>query len=215
MTTIEIPLKYTKTDEYIIPPHGFCPGCGVALGIRYFLKAIGDKVILVQPPGCTAPSVMRALIHNGKPIDNIGSPFGNTAMFAGGAKSALVAQGDTETIVATWSGDGATFDIGFGALSAAAERDDDILYVCNDNEAYQNTGNQRSSASPWMTINTTNPAGFPKMEFKKDIIYFGGQDFESNRKVIEVKSRLRNIMNMLLLGEIVAVSYWIWIVAVG
>jgi pyruvate ferredoxin oxidoreductase beta subunit/2-oxoisovalerate ferredoxin oxidoreductase beta subunit len=170
MTTIDVPLKYTSTDEYIKPPHGFCPGCGAALAIRYFLKAIGDKVILVMPPGCTAPSVIRALEHNGEPIDTVGSPFGNVAFIAAGIKSGLIAKGDTETQVIGWAGDGATFDIGFSAVSAAAERNDDIIYVCYDNEAYQNTGNQRSSASPWRTINTTNPPGAPKMEFKKDIM---------------------------------------------
>ncbi len=169
MTTTNIQLRYTE-DEYIKPPHGFCPGCGAALALRYFLKAVGDKIVLIIPPGCTAPAVIGKLEHKGVPIDTIGSPFGNVSIIAGGVKSALVLSGDTETQVVGWAGDGATFDIGFGAVSAAAERNEDIIYVCYDNEGYQNTGNQRSSASPWQTINTTNPAGMPKMEFKKDIM---------------------------------------------
>ena len=73
--------------------------------------------------------------------------------------------------VVAWTGDGAAFDIGFGALSAAAERNEDIIYVCNDNEAYQNTGNQRSSATPQGVTTTTNPFPSFKMEPKKDIIW--------------------------------------------
>jgi len=109
------------------------------------------------------------MMHEGKRLDSIGSPFGNIAMFAGGISSGLRAQGNTDTIVVGWGGDGATFDIGFGGISASAERNEDILFICVDNEGYQNTGNQRSSASPWMSTNTTNPSGFAKMEFKKDI----------------------------------------------
>ena len=166
MTTIETPLKYSNTPEYIVPPTGYCPGCAFGLSLRYFLKAIGPKVIIHTLPGCFGS---RRLEYSGKPIDLTGSPCGNAASFCAGLSSALEAQGDTETVVVPWTGDGATFDIGMGAVSAAAERNDNMLYVCNDNEAYQNTGNQRSSASPWMTTNATNPNSAPKMEFKKDV----------------------------------------------
>ena len=77
--------------------------------------------------------------------------------------------GDTETQVIAWAGDGGTFDIGIQALSAAAERNDDILYVCYDNEAYMNTGIQRSSATPTGAWTTTTPVKFPKDQPKKDI----------------------------------------------
>jgi len=97
------------------------------------------------------------------------SLFGNAGSFAAGLSSALEAQGDTETVVVPIIGDGGTFDIGLGAISAAAERNDNMLFVCKDNEGYQNTGNQRSSASPWMSTNTTQPPGFAKAEYKKDI----------------------------------------------
>ena len=67
--------------------------------------------------------------------------------------------GDTETTVLAWAGDGGTFDIGLQSLSGAAERNEDILYVCYDNEAYMNTGIQRSSSTPWGAWTTTTPAG--------------------------------------------------------
>jgi pyruvate/2-oxoacid:ferredoxin oxidoreductase beta subunit len=166
MTMTEIQLKYSRTPEYIIGPTGYCPGCPFGLSLRYFLKATGPNVIIHTLPGCFSS---RRLEHEGKPIDITGSPFANASSFCAGVSSALEAQGDTDTVVVPWAGDGATFDIGMGQVSAAAERNDNILYVCNDNEAYQNTGNQRSSAAPWMSTNATNPAGAAKLEFKKDM----------------------------------------------
>jgi pyruvate/2-oxoacid:ferredoxin oxidoreductase beta subunit len=169
----ETPLRYDDI-EYIEPPHGFCPGCSVALALRYFLKVVGDKVVLVMPPGCAAPSVLfpkRSLIHNGKMLDIVSCPFGSAAIFSGGIKTALEARGDKETEVIAWAGDGATFDIGFGGVSAAAERNEDIIYVCYDNEAYMNTGNQRSSATPWGARTSTNPPPTPKNEHKKDMMW--------------------------------------------
>ena len=169
----ETHLRYSDT-EYIQPPHGFCPGCGVVLALRYFLKALGGKVILVMPPGCASPSVLfpkRSLIEDGRLIDIVACPFGSTAIFAGGIKTALVARGDSETLVIGWAGDGATFDIGLSGVSAAAERNEDIIYVCYDNEAYMNTGNQRSSATPWGAKTSTNPPPAKKDESKKDMMW--------------------------------------------
>ena len=172
MNTTEKALRYND-KEYIRPPHGFCPGCGVALGLRYFLKAIGGKVVLVTPPGCSAPSISfpkPSLFTDDKLIDVIHCPFGSAAIFAGGIKTALEARGDYETQVVAWAGDGATFDIGFGAVSAAAQRNDDIIYVCYDNEAYMNTGNQQSGSTPSGAQTTTSvPHG---MDYKdKDLIW--------------------------------------------
>lgn len=169
MTMIEKPSKYISY-EYFKSPHNFCPGCGEALALRYFFRAVGNRLVFVTMPGCTSPGGVRVLDPEGRTIDNAGSLFGSTAAISGGIKAGLIAQGDTETLVVAWAGDGATFDIGLGGVSGAAERNDDILYVCYDNEGYQNTGNQRSSASPWKTTNTTNPPGAPKMESKKDIM---------------------------------------------
>lgn len=173
MNMTEKQLRYSNR-EYIQPPHGFCPGCGVALALRYFLKAIGEKIVLVMPPGCASPSVLfpkRSLIQDGKLLDIIACPFGSAAIFAGGIKAALEARGDIETQVIAWAGDGATFDIGFGSFSAAAERNEEIIYVCYDNEAYMNTGNQRSGATPWGAKTATNPPPDKKDENKKDIMW--------------------------------------------
>lgn len=167
------PSKYSS-EECIEPPHGFCPGCGVALALRYFLKAVGDQIVLVMVPGCASPSVLfpkPSLIHNGRQLEVVASTFGSASIFAGGIKSGLEARGETETQVVAWAGDGATFDIGFGSLSASAERNENIIYVCYDNEAYMNTGNQRSGATPRGAKTSTNPFPQVKLESKKDIMW--------------------------------------------
>ena len=163
-------LRYPK-DEYIEAPTGFCPGCTVALALRYFLKAFGGKVLFVMPPGCAAPSVVfphPCLVDSGRLIEVIHCPFGSTATFSSGIQSSFDARGDDTTVVA-WAGDGATFDIGMSGVSACAERNENIIYVCYDNEAYMNTGNQTSGATPMGARTTTNPVS--KHHGKKDIMW--------------------------------------------
>ena len=148
--------------------HGACAGCGLALSLRLFSKALGPDMIMVIPPGCTPVTVMSPKFNAAFTV--FVSLFGSTAVFASGLKTALTLRGDTETQVVAWGGDGATFDIGLQVLSGAAERNDDIIYVCCDNEAYQNTGNQRSSATPWGGTTSTNPWPAAKKERKKDLM---------------------------------------------
>jgi pyruvate ferredoxin oxidoreductase beta subunit len=98
--------------------------------------------------------------------------FENAPAVASGVAAALKAQGREETRVVVIGGDGATFDIGFGALSGMLERGDDVLYICMDNGAYMNTGGQRSGATPACAATTTHPAGIRSMgktEKKKDL----------------------------------------------
>lgn len=131
---------------------------------------------MISPPGCTAPSISfpQPCLFGGdqgdKPMDVIHCPFGSAAIFAGGIKSGLVDRGDKKTLVVAWAGDGATFDIGFGALSAAAQRNEDIIYVCYDNEAYVNTGNQKSGASPGGAQTTTGMVSMADNP-KKDLFW--------------------------------------------
>lgn len=169
---IEMPSDYSKR-EYVEAPHTACPGCALPLALRYLLKVLGEKVVLVIPPGCSPMIVnvpRRIIRHEGQLIRVLLCLFGSAASFAAGLKSGLVERGDTETEVVAWAGDGATLDIGLGAVSAAAERNEDIIYLCYDNEGYMNTGNQRSSATPLWAATTTNPASAPKGQWKKDIM---------------------------------------------
>jgi pyruvate ferredoxin oxidoreductase beta subunit/2-oxoisovalerate ferredoxin oxidoreductase beta subunit len=98
------------------------------------------------------------------------TPFATAAAAASGVRAALDLKGETDTTVVAWAGDGGTFDIGIQALSAAAERNENIIYVCYDNEAYMNTGVQRSSATPFGAWTTTTPSKRPKEQSKKDIL---------------------------------------------
>ncbi len=173
MRTTDQSLRYSD-QEFIKPPHGFCPGCGAALALRYFLKAIGDRVILVTPPGCSAPSISFPKPSLAGPdglIDVIHCPFGSSAVFAGGIKAALEIRGDVETQVIAWAGDGATFDIGLSALSAAAQRNENIIYVCYDNEAYMNTGNQKSGSTPGGSRTTTSIPPSEDGNGEKDLLW--------------------------------------------
>jgi len=154
-------------EEFVYPGHTACPGCSAVLAMRWVLKALGPKTIMVIPPGCSGP------IAGGFPISALKIPilriaFGTTASSASGIRAALNATGKKNINVLAWAGDGATLDIGLQALSSAAERNDDIIYVCYDNEAYMNTGVQKSSASPEGAWTTTTPDS--KNTPKKDIV---------------------------------------------
>ena len=137
--------------------------------MRLALKALGRQTVLVVPACCWS------VIDGPAPYSAAGvplmhTPFASAAAAASGVRAALDQKGDTDTVVCAWAGDGGTFDIGIQALSAAAERNEDILYVCYDNEAYMNTGVQRSSATPFGTVTTTTPAKRVKEQQKKDIL---------------------------------------------
>lgn len=156
-------------EEYLHPGHFACQGCGGALAMRYVLKAMGEKTILVIPACCWSV-IDGPFPHSSAKVPIFHTAFETAACVASGVKAALEIQGDKETRVLAWAGDGGTFDIGIQALSGAAERNEDIIYCCYDNEAYMNTGIQRSSATPWGTWTTTTPERHPKSQPKKDII---------------------------------------------
>jgi len=149
--------------------HLACPGCGGTIAMRLVLKELGPQTMVVLPACCWS------VIAGPWPQSSLGVPLYHTAFETGaavasGVRAALDVRGDTDTTVLVWAGDGGTFDIGLQALSGAAERNEDILYVCYDNEAYMNTGIQRSSATPWGAWTTTTPASHPQSTRKKDIL---------------------------------------------
>jgi len=176
MIMTETPSKYYSKGEYVRSAEGghpACPGCALTMGFRYLVMGVGEKAMFITCQGCNMVVHSRVEViaqrDGGLLSPWLTGGFGATATIASGLKSALVARGDTETAVVVYAGDGAAFDIGFGGLSAAAERNEDILYVCYDNESYQNTGGQRSSAAPWGTVTSTNPFPAPKIDRKKAI----------------------------------------------
>ena len=149
--------------------HLACAGCGATISMRYALKALGEQTILVLPACCWS-IITGPFPYTAVKVPLIHTAFETGAATASGVKAGLEMRGDTETTVAAWVGDGGTFDIGLQALSGAAERNDDIIYFCYDNEAYMNTGIQRSSATPWGTWTTTTPVNHPKGQPKKNIM---------------------------------------------
>jgi 2-oxoisovalerate ferredoxin oxidoreductase beta subunit len=156
-------------EELLDPGHLACPGCGAALAMRLVLKGLGEKTI-VSLPACCWTIIAGPWPQSSLHVPLFHTAFETAASTASGIKAALLQRGDTETTVMAWAGDGGTFDIGLQALSGAAERNEDILYVCYDNEAYMNTGIQRSPATPLGAWTTTTPGKSWKVEGKKDIL---------------------------------------------
>ncbi len=155
-----------RGEEILRAGHLACPGCGITPAYRWALKVLGRKTITVAPACCFA------VVDGPFPYSASGVPFLHTAFeaasaYASGVRAALEVSGQHDVNVLVWAGDGGTFDIGLQSLSAAAERNEDLLYVCYDNEAYMNTGVQRSSATPEGAWTMTTPTQAPKHEPKK------------------------------------------------
>jgi pyruvate/2-oxoacid:ferredoxin oxidoreductase beta subunit len=163
-------IRLTIPEEEIMSPgHLACQGCGAALALRYALKALGRKTILSIPACCWA------VIDGPFPYSAAGVPvyhcaFETAASTASGISHALSRLGKDDVTTLAWAGDGGTFDIGLQALSGAAERGDNFIYIVYDNEAYMNTGIQRSSATPHGAWTTTTPTQHYKKGPKKNIM---------------------------------------------
>jgi len=147
-----------EEKEFFSSGHRACAGCGEAIALRHVLKAAGEKTIVVQATGCMEV-VSTPYPETSWEVPWVHCAFENAAAVASGVRAALNMKGDKETKVVAMGGDGATYDIGFGSLSGAFERGTNFLYVCTNNEAYMNTGIQRSGATPEYTATTTTPAG--------------------------------------------------------
>ncbi len=158
------------SEEYFAPGHRACAGCGAAIAVRHALKAAGKEVIVVNATGCLEV-FSTPYPETAWRVPWIHGAFENAAAIASGIDRALKHMGKRDKInVLVFGGDGGTFDIGFQALSGATERGDNFCYVCYDNNAYMNTGIQRSGATPKFAATTTSPAGkkvHGKTEYKK------------------------------------------------
>jgi len=145
--------------------HRACQGCGEALGARYALdaamRATNGQLIAVNATGCLEV-FSTPFPETSWRIPWIHSLFGNAPAVATGVAAAMRAKGRTDVRVVGQGGDGGTVDIGFACLSGMFERNDDVLYICYDNEAYMNTGVQRSGATPPAARTNTTPAVGPE-----------------------------------------------------
>lgn len=152
------------TEEKFAPGHRACIGCGEALAMRHVMKALGKDTIVVNATGCSE-IIASALPQTSWELPWIHTLFENTAAVASGVEAALKVmarkgrRADKRVTIVAMAGDGGTSDIGLQALSGALERGHDFIYICYDNEAYMNTGIQRSSSTPYGASTTTSPAG--------------------------------------------------------
>jgi len=156
--------KLVNRKEYFSPGHRACQGCAEALGVRLVGKALGRDTVVASATGCMEVTSTPLPFTNWN-VPWIHVAFENAAAVASGAEAGmkvLMRKGRVPKKKITFlamAGDGGTSDIGVQALSGALERGHDFIYVCYDNEAYMNTGIQRSSATPYGASTTTSPAG--------------------------------------------------------
>jgi pyruvate/2-oxoacid:ferredoxin oxidoreductase beta subunit len=165
--------QIVSEERLLLPGHTACAGCGPAINVRHVLDGLQaakpeSKLVLVIPASCWT------IIAGVLPVNAFGvavhlTPFASAAAEASAIKAVLRLRGLGDAMVVVWGGDGATSDIGFSGVSAAAERNEDIVYVLNDNEAYMNTGVQKSGATPEGAWTTTTPARAPRHGQKKDV----------------------------------------------
>lgn len=170
-------LKDLPREELFVQGHRACSGCGETIAVRHIMKAIGPNCIVISPTGCLE------VVSSPYPYTSWAVPwyhvaFENAAAVASGVEAALkvlMRKGKVEKkkiYVAAIAGDGGTVDIGFQALSGALERGHDFIYVCLDNEAYMNTGIQRSGSTPYGAWTTTSAVGKVirgKLQWKKNM----------------------------------------------
>ena len=155
--------RLVTVKEYFAPGHRACMGCGEALALRLVCKSLGRNVIIVNATGCME-IVSSPFPWTSWEVPWIHTLFENTSAVASGVEAGIKAlrrkgKYSRKTKVVAIGGDGATADIGIQALSGALERGHNFIYICLDNEAYMNTGVQRSSATPFGASTTTAPAG--------------------------------------------------------
>lgn len=160
---------HISQSELMSSGHLACQGCGATQAMRFALKALGSRTVMVMPACCWSV-IDGPFPHTAVQIPIFHTAFETAASTASGVKAGLEMRGDRETTVVAWAGDGGTFDIGLQSLSGAAERNEDIIFVCYDNEAYMNTGIQRSSATPLGAWTTTTPYPHVKSRPKKRML---------------------------------------------
>ncbi len=168
--------ELSKTKERLTAGHRLCAGCAASVVVRQVLMGTKDPVVIACATGCleVSTTIYPYTAWNGPYIH---SAFENAAATISGAETAyraLKKQGkvNKEIKFVAFGGDGGTYDIGFQSLSGAFERGHKMVYVCYDNQAYMNTGIQRSSATPLGAVTTTSPAGsqsIGKSEYRKDL----------------------------------------------
>jgi len=161
--------EFIIKDEKVFSGALSCRGCGWSLLVRHLSSILGEETVYVLPASCFS------IISGPYPLNELKGNVVHTLFAAApatatGIRAALDSQGRKDVTVCVLAGDGGTFDIGFQSLSGAATRDENILYICNNNGAYMNTGIQTSTATPYGAVTTTNPASKIKDIWPKDLM---------------------------------------------
>ena len=148
----------TITNKEYFYGHKACPGCGAALCMRLALKVLGERAIALIPPNCMSTV---AFIYPNMPLFTNGmvTPFASTGSCMSGVVAGAKALGLEDYHVVGFAGDGGTVDIGMATLSGMIDRNDKAIYICYDNEAYMNTGVQKSGVTPYGMKTTNTPSG--------------------------------------------------------
>ena len=144
------------SDLELIYGQKTCPGCGATIAVRLALKILGERTFVCVPACCVAATTS-VYPQTSFFVNNVITAFPATAATAAGMAAAAEMQKLDDVTIFGIAGDGGTADIGLQALSGACERNDNVLYICYDNEAYMNTGIQRSSSTPYGAWTTTSP----------------------------------------------------------
>jgi pyruvate ferredoxin oxidoreductase beta subunit/2-oxoisovalerate ferredoxin oxidoreductase beta subunit len=157
----------SATEPLLRPGNTNCGGCGMSIALRTLERAAAGTPLVLVIPACCAMVAAGPFGISGFGVPVVSSTMAATAAVASGLARAARLNGEPTRVVCL-AGDGGTYDIGLAALSGAAERNEDLLYVCYDNEIYGNTGGQRSSATPAGAVTSTTVDG--KLGEKKDIV---------------------------------------------
>jgi len=167
VTSVIAPCESCAGDALLRPGNTNCAGCGMSIGLRWLEEGLdGEKPTMVIP-ACCGIVTAGAFPTTAYGVPTAASTFASAPAVATGISVVHALNGDPRVVIC-WTGDGGTYDIGIATLSAAAERNEDMIYVCYDNEIYGNTGGQRSSATPEGVVTSTTTRG--KSERKKDMM---------------------------------------------
>ena len=161
-----------KNNIKLSPGHSACAGCGQLSAVQSVMRALSDDTIIVNATGCLEVTTTK-FPESAWSLPWLHSLFANASSIASGVKASLKNQGNSKTKVVVQAGDGGTYDIGMGQISGMWERDDNVLYICYDTEAYSNTGIQASGSTSYGANTTTTPAGEKSIgssNHKKDMI---------------------------------------------
>ncbi len=156
-----------RAEALLRPGNTNCGGCGMSVGLQMLSRAAANVPIQMVIPACCAIVTAGPFPYSAYGAPVVATTFASAAAVATGLAQVAAMNGEPTRVIC-WAGDGGTYDIGLATVSATAERGEDVLYICYDNEIYGNTGGQRSGATPLGAVTTTTPLG--KVVHKKDIL---------------------------------------------